>query len=58
MQNIVSSVFLSKILTYKLPKDVRFTGTLSKIHILVTVSKMLHCAIGKLLLLWQTAAFL
>lgn len=51
-------VVLSKILIYKLAKEVRFTGTLSKIHILVTLSKMLLCAIEKLLLLWQIAAFL
>lgn len=48
MQSSMSSVVLSKIITDELPKEARFTGALRKIHNLVTVSKMLHCVVGKL----------
>lgn len=39
MQNNITSVILSRVFIQKLSKELRFMGNLSKIHILVTVSK-------------------
>lgn len=49
MQNNISSVILSRVFIQQLSKELRFIGSLSKMHVLVTASQMHHFAIGKVL---------